>query len=114
MDPSGYAAVFGGLTPRCELVLDAAAAAAAATGVGIGVIIAANRTRHPLDARTLARLAAAHAGRGVIGFGLCNDERRGAAAEFAPAFRIAARAGLLSVPHGGELSGPAQRPGLPG
>jgi adenosine deaminase len=84
-----------------------APAAAAATGVGIGVIIAANRTRHPLDARTLARLAAAHAGRGVVGFGLSNDERRGAAAEFAPAFRIAARGGLLSVPHGGELSGPA-------
>jgi adenosine deaminase len=107
VDPSGYAARFGGLTPTVELVLDAAAGATAATGVGIGVIIAANRTRHPLDARTLARLAAAHAGRGVTGFGLSNDERRGAAADFAPAFRIAARAGLMAVPHGGELAGPA-------
>src|SRR5208282_2879277 len=107
VDPSGYAARLGGLTPTVELVLDAAAAATAATGVGIGVIIAANRTRHPLDARTLARLAAAHAGRGVTGFGLSNDERRGAAADFAPAFRIAARAGLMAVPHGGELAGPA-------
>ncbi len=107
VDPSGYAARLGGLTPAVELVLDAAAAATAATGVGIGVVIAANRTRHPLDARTLARLAAAHAGRGVIGFGLSNDERRGAAAEFASAFRIAARAGLIAVPHGGELAGPA-------
>ncbi len=107
VDPSGYAARLGGLTPAVELMLDAAAAAAAATGVGIGVIIAANRTRHPLDARTLARLAAAHAGRGVVGFGLSNDERRGAAADFAPAFRIAARAGLIAVPHGGELAGPA-------
>jgi adenosine deaminase len=107
VDPSGYAARLGGLTPTVELVLAAAAAATESTGVGIGVIIAANRTRHPLDARTLARLAAAHAGRGVIGFGLSNDERRGAAAEFAPAFRIAARAGLLAVPHGGELAGPA-------
>jgi adenosine deaminase len=107
VDPSGYAARFGGLTSTVELILDAAAAASAASGVGIGVIIAANRTRHPLDARTLARLAAAHAGRGVVGFGLSNDERRGAAADFAPAFRIAARAGLLAVPHGGELAGPA-------
>jgi adenosine deaminase len=106
VDPSGYAARFGGLTPTVELVLDAAAAATADTGVGIGVIIAANRTRHPLDARTLARLAAAYAGRGVTGFGLSNDERRGAAADFAPAFRIAARAGLMAVPHGGELAGP--------
>jgi len=106
VDPSGYAARFGGLTPTVELVLDAAAQASRATGVGIGVIIAANRTRHPLDARTLARLAVQYAGRGVVGFGLSNDERRGAPAEFAPAFRIARRAGLLSVPHGGELCGP--------
>jgi adenosine deaminase len=106
VDPSGYAARFGGLTPVVELVIDAAAAAAAATGVGIGIIVAANRTKHPLEARTLARLAASYSGRGVIGFGLSNDERRGVPAEFAAAFRIAARAGLLSVPHGGELVGP--------
>ena len=43
----------------------------------------------------------------MVGFGLSNDERRGAAADFAPAFRIAARAGLIAVPHGGELAGPA-------
>jgi adenosine deaminase len=106
VDPSGYAARFGGLTPTVELVLEAAAAAQAATGVGIGVIIAANRTKHPLEARTLARLATQYAGRGVTGFGLSNDERRGAAADFAPAFRIAGRAGLLLTPHGGELAGP--------
>ena len=105
VDPSGYAGRFGGLTPTVELVLEAAQAAAAATGVGIGVIIAANRTRHPLDARTLARLAAQYAGRGVVGFGLSNDERRGNAADFAPAFRLADRAGLLLTPHGGELAG---------
>jgi adenosine deaminase len=107
VDPSGYAGRFGGLTPTVELVLDAAAAAAAATGVGIGVIVAANRTRHPLDARTLARLAVQYAGRGVVGFGLSNDERRGRAEDFAPAFRIAERGGLLAIPHGGELAGPA-------
>ena len=107
VDPSGYAARFGGITAVTELVLDAAAAAAHATGVGIGVIIAANRTKHPLEARTLARLAAQYAGRGVTGFGLSNDERRGPAHDFAAAFRIAERAGLLLVPHGGELAGPA-------
>src|SRR5579863_5154158 len=107
LDPDGYAARFGGITATLELVLDAAADAAAATGVGIGVIVAANRTKHPLEARTLARLAAQYAGRGVTGFGLSNDERRGPPAEFAGAFRIAERAGLLLVPHGGELVGPA-------
>jgi adenosine deaminase len=105
VDPTTYATWLGGLTATTELILDAARAAERATGVGIGVVIAANRTRHPLDARTLARLAARHAGDGVVGFGLSNDERRGSAKDFAPAFRIAARAGLVSVPHGGELAG---------
>src|SRR5690606_6309742 len=75
-------------------------------GIEVGVIVAASRMRHPLDARVLARLAALHAGpEGVIGFGLSNDERRGSTAEFGPAFAIARRAGLASVPHGGELLG---------
>jgi adenosine deaminase len=107
IDPSGYAARFGGLTPTLELVLAAAARAQEATGVGIGIIVAANRTKHPLEARTLARLAVAYAGRGVTGFGLSSDERRGIVADFAPAFRIAAKGGLRLVPHGGELVGPA-------
>jgi len=105
VDPSGYAARFGGITAFTDLVLDAVREAERVTGLGIAVVIAANRTRHPLDARTLARLAAQYAGRGVVGFGLSNDERRGSTAEFAPAFAIAERAGLL-VPHGGELRGP--------
>jgi adenosine deaminase len=106
VDPSSYAAMLGGLTPTVELILDAAKDATARTGVGIGVILAANRTRHPLDARTVARLAARYAGEGVVGFGLSNDERRGRAEDFAPAFGIAVRAGLAAVPHGGELAGP--------
>jgi adenosine deaminase len=106
VDPSGYAARFGGITAFTDLVLDAVREAAAATGLGIALVVAANRTRHPLDARTLARLAAQYAGRGVVGFGLSNDERRGSTGAFAPAFAIAERAGLLLAPHGGELLGP--------
>jgi adenosine deaminase len=106
-DPSGYASRFGGITAFTELLLDAAATAAQATGVGIAIVIAANRTRHPMDARVLARLAAQFAGRGVVGFGLSNDERRGPAGDFERAFAIAGRAGLLLVPHGGELLGAA-------
>ncbi|MFL6107574.1 MAG: adenosine deaminase [Marmoricola sp.] len=106
VDPSGYAAKFGGITEFTDLVLDAVDEASRDVGIGMAVVIAANRTRHPLDARTLARLAAQYAGRGVVGFGLSNDERRGSTADFAPAFRIAERAGLLLAPHGGELLGP--------
>src|SRR5580698_3506997 len=106
-DPSGYTARYGSITAFTELLLDAAAVAAQATGAGIAIIIAANRTRHPLDARTLARLAVQFAGRGVVGFGLSNDERRGPAEDFERAFGIAGRAGLLLVPHAGELLGAA-------
>lgn len=109
VDPTSYAPFVGGITPAVEIVLDAARSASATTGVEVAVVVAASRTRHPLDARTLARLAAQYAGEGageVIGFGLSNDERRGDTAEFAPAFAITRRAGLASVPHGGELLGP--------
>ncbi|MDO9498058.1 MAG: adenosine deaminase [Nocardioides sp.] len=107
VDPSGYGARFGGITAFTDLVLDAVRDASERTGLGMAVVIAANRTRHPLDARTLARLARQYAGRGVVGFGLSNDERRGTTADFAGAFSIAERAGLLLAPHGGELLGPA-------
>ncbi len=108
VDPTSYAPHVGGLTPALEIVLDEAAAATREEGIGVAIVVAASRIRHPLEARTLARLAARHAGDGpgtVVGFGLSNDERRGDTTEFAPAFRIAARAGLALVPHGGELLG---------
>ncbi len=109
VDPTSYAPHVGGLTAALEIILDEARAASREVGIGVGIIVAASRVRHPLDARTLARLAVQYAGDGpgeVVGFGLSNDERRGVTADFAPAFRIAARAGLALVPHGGELLGP--------
>lgn len=106
VDPSGYGAKFGGVTAFTDLVIDAVRDASRQAGIGMGVVVAANRTRHPLDARTLARLSAQYAGRGVLGFGLSNDERRGSTTEFARAFAIAERAGLALLPHAGELLGP--------
>jgi len=113
VDPTSYAPFVGGITPALEIILDEARSASEDVGIGVAVVVAASRVRHPLDARTLARLAARYAGDGsghVVGFGLSNDERRGITAEFAPAFDIARRAGLACVPHGGELLGaPAVR-----
>ncbi|HET8599745.1 MAG TPA: adenosine deaminase [Segeticoccus sp.] len=108
VDPTTYATHLGGITPTLEIVLDEARAANAATGTEVAVIVAASRMRHPLEARTLARLAAKYAGDSagtVVGFGLSNDERRGVTADFAKAFQIARQAGLALVPHGGELLG---------
>ena len=106
VDPSSYAAKLGGLTGAVEVVLDAMRSASTDTGVGMAMVVAANRTRHPGDAETLARVARRYAGRGVVGFGLSNDETRGDTRAFAKAFRIARDSGLASVPHAGELRGP--------
>ena len=105
VDPSSYAARLGGLAATVEVVLDAMETASRDTGVGMALVVAANRTRHPGDAETLARVARRYAGRGVVGFGLSNDETRGRPEEFAKAFRLARDAGLLSVPHAGEMRG---------
>ncbi|MBM7824905.1 adenosine deaminase [Arcanobacterium pluranimalium] len=110
IDPTSYAPFVGGITPALEIVLDEATLASRDTGVQVAIVVAASRLKHPLDARILARLAAKHAGEGagqVVGFGLSNDERRGNTPEWAGAFDIARKAGLASVPHGGELLGPA-------
>ena len=107
VDPTSYAPRLGGLIPALEVILDAVDSAVRGTGLGMRVLVAANRMKHPLDARTLARLAVRYADRGIVGFGLSNDERRGLARDFDRAFAIAREGGLLSAPHGGELTGPA-------
>ncbi|MBP0459634.1 adenosine deaminase [Streptomyces bomunensis] len=107
VDPTSYAPHLGGLIPALEVILDAVESASRETGLGLRVLVAANRMKHPLDARTLARLAVRYADRGVVGFGLSNDERRGMARDFDRAFAIARDGGLLSAPHGGELTGPS-------
>jgi adenosine deaminase len=108
IDPTTYGGRVGGITPALEIVMDEAVAATRRTGVEVALVVAASRLRHPLEARTLARLAAKHAGSGpgnVVAFGLSNDERRGVTSDFAPAFRIAREAGLAAAPHGGEFLG---------
>ncbi|WP_340558921.1 adenosine deaminase [Streptomyces sp. GSL17-111] len=106
VDPTSYAPRLGGLIPALEIILDAVESAQRATGLPIRVLVAANRMKHPLDARTLARLAVRYRDRGVVGFGLSNDERRGFARDFDRAFAIARDGGLAATPHGGELDGP--------
>ncbi|MDA5279655.1 adenosine deaminase [Streptomyces sp. Isolate_45] len=107
VDPTSYAPLLGGMIPAVEIILDAVDSASRETGLGMRVVIAANRMKHPLDARTLARLAVRYADRGIVGFGLSNDERRGMARDFDRAFAIAREGGLLAAPHGGELGGPS-------
>jgi len=90
-----------------EIILGAAADAGRANDIGVGVIVAADRTVDPSDSVEQAQLAVKYADRGVVGFGLANDETGHPPEPFAEAFAIARGAGLLSVPHAGELEGPA-------
>jgi adenosine deaminase len=97
VDPTSYADRLGGLAGAIEAVL----AGAALAPIGVGVIVAASWAAPPEHALALARLAARYADRGVVGFGLSNDERLGRVPDFADACRLAAEAGLLVAPHAG-------------
>lgn len=90
-----------------EIIRAAAERAAAETGVGVGIMVTADRTVSPDDAVRQAHIAARYVGRGVVAFGLANDEARFPPEPFAPAFAVARAAGLISAPHAGELAGPA-------
>lgn len=89
-----------------EVLLDAARRAARDTNVGVGLMVSTNRVHPPSDAMPLAHLAARYAGRGVVAFGLADDETRGPPEPFALAFAVAHAAGLISAPHAGEHGGP--------
>ena len=60
----------------------------------------------PLPADRPLQFALAGQKRGVIGFGLGGHEVGAPPHPFAPAFKAAKAAGLLSVPHAGETQGP--------
>ena len=100
-----YRAVFGSDAATVGVVLDELAVSGGRLGVGTGLVIQADRTVDPAEAEGLARVAAGLAGRGVTGFGLANDEDGWPPEPFAGAFAVAREAGLMSVPHGGELAG---------
>lgn len=103
--PTGYAARLGDVVTAMDVFTEAAADAERRTGVGMRVIVSANRTRPAWEAEQLARLAARYGDRGVVGFGLSNDERAGRVEDFTKSFRIARDHGLVAVPHAGELLG---------
>jgi adenosine deaminase len=89
-----------------RVLLEALDDAARQYGIGAGLMLSSNRTRPPAEAEALAQLAARYAGRGVVAFGLADDEVVGPPEPYAAAFATARAAGLIAAPHGGELSGP--------
>jgi adenosine deaminase len=104
--PGLFQGRLGDYTAAVTTVLDAGRAAAGEVGVGFGLIAAANRGIGVEDAIAVAGVAAELAGAGVVGFGLDGDEAAAPAGWFGRPFGIARAAGLLSVPHAGEIAGP--------
>jgi adenosine deaminase len=101
-----YSAFAGGTEGVVEMVLDQLAAASARHGVAARLMLAADRTMDPAEAVDQAKIAVRYADRGIVAFGLANDEALFPPEPFAEAYAIARDGGLLSTPHAGELAGP--------
>jgi adenosine deaminase len=101
VDPSSYARHLGGVNPAVEVMVDACQDASRTTGIGIGLVVAVSWSTSPDHAERIARVAARYAHRGVVGFGISNDERLGEPDTFVSASHIARDAGLLVTPHTG-------------
>lgn len=75
-------------------------------GVSVRLTPCITRAASLDDAHALVAHAAKYRDRGVVGVGLGGDEALYPPEPFAPAFRDAKDAGLGSVPHAGEVTGP--------
>ncbi|MEX2555427.1 MAG: adenosine deaminase [Actinomycetota bacterium] len=86
-------------------IREATFGAAEELGVEVRFQVAALRDLPPEVAEDSARFAAEHAGDGIVAFGLAGSEAPFPPQPFARAFAVAREAGLLSVPHAGEMAG---------
>lgn len=98
---------FGDDRDALDMYLDIARGVSDDVGIGLGCIVTADRTDDPARAEHWATIAVDRREDGVVGFGLANDETHFPPEPFERAFRIAIDGGLLSLPHAGELAGPA-------
>lgn len=104
--PPLYSGIFGGADEALRAMTGYAREAGERFGVWTGLIIGIDRHNGPGPALETAKLAARFADVGVVGLGLYGDERSYPASAFTEAFQTGRNAGLLSVPHAGELLGP--------
>jgi len=105
--PSIHRGKFAGDADVLETFLDEGRSAGRDLGVGVGALMTVDRTLPVELALEEVEIAVTFAGRGVVSFGLANDEVGHPPEDFAEPFAVAREAGLLSCPHAGELEGPA-------
>lgn len=89
-----------------EAIAQAMSDAEAEAGIHGRMVLTCIRHLGPGQAVQTANLAVSHPHPMVTGFGMAGDENAHPAAAFAPAFRIAAEAGLALTAHAGEHAGP--------
>lgn len=104
--PQLHVPTFGSIEAVLEIIVSAGEEASRATGIGVGFMVACDRVADPAAATESAHAAVKYVDRGVVSFGLDNDEVIGPPEWFAEAFAVARDGGLLSTPHAGELVGP--------
>jgi aminodeoxyfutalosine deaminase len=91
-----------------QALADGRALAGQRHGVELGWIFDADAALGPPGAAQTVEFAIGHRPPGTVGVGLGGPEAGVSRADFAPAFRAARDAGLHSVPHAGETTGPAE------
>ncbi|HEY3346148.1 MAG TPA: adenosine deaminase [Nitrospirota bacterium] len=77
-----------------------------ALGIDMNLTLDISRHVSPEDGMVTAKWSAASIGKGVTALGLGGPEAGNPPEKFVKAFALAKEAGLLSVPHAGEMAGP--------
>jgi len=106
IEPQLYAPRLGTLDQVTGTMLGAFAEAAGDTGVEVGAMLTINTDENLDIAEDLARLAAAHAGRGVTALGTAGFVEPGNLGRYRRSAQIAHAAGLPIVSHAGQTGGP--------
>lgn len=99
-----YAAIWGSLAAAWDMVLEVFDKAAASHGITVRFMAPVDRVLDtPEQAMAIAELAVSLRDRGVVSFGLHNDEVGHPPQDFVECFAVAKAGGLLITPHAGEL-----------
>jgi len=106
IEPQLYAPRLGTLDQITRTMLAAFAEAANDAGIEVGALLTINTDENFEIAEDLARVAAAHAGRGIAALGTAGFIAPGNLARYRRPAQIAQAAGLPVVSHAGQTGGP--------
>ncbi len=106
IEPQLYTPRLGALDQVTRTMLGAFAEASRDTGIEVGALLTINTDENLEISEDLARVAAAHAGRGVAALGTAGFVEPGNLGRYRRPAQIAQAAGLPVVSHAGQTGGP--------